>query len=163
MWTYNNPEAMQHHGVIGMRWGVRKGVKKEGKNSNNKKNVQKKVEDPKEAANTKQKQIQKMSSSRSAMNAAREITNQGRTINKEVAKTKARQKASEDIKNMSDSELQAIVNRKALEQRYIDVVSPEMVSKGHVDVDRVLNVVGGTLAIGTSATALALSIRQLKG
>lgn len=70
-----------------------------------------------------------------------------------------------DLANMSDSDLRAIINRMQMEDQYSRLMSDRDtdVSKGKVTVHDILDVAGDALAVGSSAIAIALAIKQLKG
>lgn len=74
-------------------------------------------------------------------------------------KTTAKTKKT-DLSSMSDQELRERVNRMDLEQQYSNLKS-ETVSKGRVSASQVLDVAGSVLAVGASATTLALSIYKM--
>lgn len=78
---------------------------------------------------------------------------------------KARKKARADLSNISDSDLQKIVNRERLERQYDELFNPAVaptVSKGRQTVQNILEVSGAVLAIGASAVAIAKGINDLQ-
>lgn len=81
-------------------------------------------------------------------------------INNLVEDRKAIKKSKSRLESMSDKELAEIVNRMDLERQYSSLKS-ETVSRGKLDVDKVLDIAGDLLAIGASATAIAVSIHNL--
>lgn len=87
-------------------------------------------------------------------NAARRINN--------LAEDRANAKRTKSkLEKMSDKELQDIVNRMDLERQYSSL-KEETVSRGKLNVDNVLDVAADIMAIGASATAIAVSIRKLR-
>ena len=88
------------------------------------------------------------------------IVQETKNINNTV-KTARSSKKKQDLSNMSDAELKAIVSRMNLEKQY-STLSPATVSKGHEHVNNTLEVAGSALAITSSALAIALTIKQLK-
>ena len=68
-----------------------------------------------------------------------------------------------DLSSMTDKELQQRINRLNMEQQYQRLTSSNETSKGRQFVDDVLSVGGSALAVTSSALAIALSIKQLKG
>lgn len=69
------------------------------------------------------------------------------------------------LKDMTDAELQAQINRYLLEQRYEDIFNPKEppeVSKGKKFLMNTLEVTGGILAVGASAVTIAKALHELK-
>lgn len=67
---------------------------------------------------------------------------------------------------MTDKEMREQINRELLEQQYNKLFGKEMqpnVSKGREYVRNTLEVVGDVLTVGSSALAIALAIKELKG
>ena len=67
-----------------------------------------------------------------------------------------------DLSKMSDQELREKINRASLEQQYTNYYGKKNVGKGESYVYKVLDAAGDVLAIGGSAVALALMIKQFK-
>lgn len=65
------------------------------------------------------------------------------------------------LESMSDEELRKVVNRMDMEQQYSSLKS-ESVSRGKVSAGQVLSIAGDVLAVGASATAIAVAIYNLK-
>ena len=82
-------------------------------------------------------------------------------INDAVVNKKNADKSRKYLSTMTDEELKNIVNRMDLEQQYSSL-KKETVSKGKITAMNVLEIVGDVLAVGASATAMAVSIRNLK-
>lgn len=70
---------------------------------------------------------------------------------------------SEDLSKMTDQQLRDKINRAALEQQYTNYYGKQQVSKGERYVSQTLEVAGSVLAVTSSALAIALAIKQLKG
>ena len=71
------------------------------------------------------------------------------------------ERSRKKLETMSDDDLRKAVNRMDLERQYSNLKS-ETVSRGRVTADKVLSIAGDALAIGVSATAIAVSIAKLK-
>lgn len=71
------------------------------------------------------------------------------------------ERSRKKLESMSDDDLRKAVNRMDLERQYSNLKS-ETVSRGRVTADKVLSIAGDVLAIGVSATAIAVSIAKLK-
>lgn len=68
-----------------------------------------------------------------------------------------------DLSSMSDQELRNQINRELLERQYNDVFNPVSVSKGREYAGKILDTAGVVLPIASSALAIALSIKELRG
>ena len=71
------------------------------------------------------------------------------------------ERSRKKLESMSDDDLRKAVNRMDLERQYSNLKS-ETVSRGRVTAEKVLSIAGDALAIGVSATAIAVSIANLK-
>ena len=74
-----------------------------------------------------------------------------------------RQKPLEDLSQISDKELQQRINRLNMEQQYHRLTASNEVTKGRQFAEDVLSLGGSALAVTSSALAIALSIKQLRG
>lgn len=127
---------LMHWGVKGMRWGIRRYQNKDGsltqagKKRYDKEMGKLKAEEKilKKRQKTQDK-LNKLEAKRKKVKALRE----GKTISKEPEKKPAKR----SIKDLSDDELRAVVNRLTLEQQY-ERLKPEQVSKGKKFADAVL-------------------------
>ena len=127
---------LMHWGVKGMRWGIRRYQNKDGsltqagKKRYDKEMGKLKAEEKilKKRQRTQDK-LNKLEVKRKEVKALRE----GKTISKEPEKKPAKR----SIKDLSDDELRAVVNRLTLEQQY-ERLKPEQVSKGKKFADAVL-------------------------
>lgn len=141
---------LYHHGTKGMKWGIRRYQNKDGsltpagiKRYN--REVQKlKDRESRIKAKEKAKKYQdKLDKKKSELD-DREAALKGKPASKSTPKPAATNKPSggKSIKDMSDAELRAVVNRLQLEQQYRSL-TPQQVSKGKKFVD---SVVGKVLA-----------------
>lgn len=127
---------LMHWGVKGMRWGIRRYQNKDGsltqagKKRYDKEMGKLKAEEKilKKRQKTQDK-LNKLEAKRKEVKALRE----GKTISKEPEKKPAKR----SVKDLSDDELRAVVNRLTLEQQYARL-KPEQVSKGKKFADAVL-------------------------
>lgn len=86
-------------------------------------------------------------------------------LKSQEAKRPAVRKKRLKLKDMTDAELQAQINRYLLEQRYEDIFNPKEppeVSKGKKFLMNTLEVTGGVLAVGASAVTIAKALHELK-
>lgn len=79
---------------------------------------------------------------------------------KKQAKVRAMNQAS--IQNLSNQELQAIIDRKRLENTYLDMTTPE-VQSGYEKTMQILGVVGALAGTSLAVMQVANQVRQAKG
>lgn len=89
------------------------------------------------------------------------IVKEAKNINNSVSNIRSSAK-KKDLSKMTDQELRDRVNRMNLEQQYSQL-SSNKVSKGESYVRNTLEIAGSTLAVASSAIAIAVGIKQLKG
>lgn len=68
-----------------------------------------------------------------------------------------------DLSKMTDKEMRDQINRAMLEKQYDDMFNPKRESKGREYASRTLETAGNVLAVTSSALAIALAIKELKG
>ena len=170
---------LQHHGVLGQRWGVRRyqnsdgtltsagrrrlqgsGISSDengrvsGDNSGRARGAvhQTVANDYKNAGAGLQ------SASNAASNAAKAASSiSSRGANRKQAKAMDEM----DLSKMTDKELQAAINRLNLERNYKSL-STEHIKSGRDYVSSFLSTTGDVLAIGASAASIMMMIHQLK-
>lgn len=89
--------------------------------------------------------------------AARNASN----LNNKLQRNK--QKPRMDLSKMTDKEMRDQINREMLERQYSDMFSPQKTSKGREFVNKFLEYAPDTLAITSSALAIALAVKELRG
>lgn len=140
---------LYHHGTKGMKWGIRRYQNKDGsltpagiKRYNREVQKLKDRETTIKAKEKAKKYQDKLDKKKSELD-EREAALKGKTAKKSAPKaTSSSQSGVKSIKDMSDAELRAVVNRLQLEQQYRNL-TPQQVSKGKKFVD---SVVGKVLA-----------------
>lgn len=163
---------LYHYGTKGMKWGVRRYQNKDGSlTPAGKKRYDRDIQEN----NSKKKEnriiIDKPDPSRWAredVNRAKKIVDSSsdavRQIKNIESNTRRSKKTSRmDLSNMTDQELRNRINREQLERQYNDMFAPETVSRGRERAAKMLDVAGNVLAVGSSALAIALAIKELKG
>lgn len=156
---------LYHHGIKGQKWGVRRFQNKNGTLTEEGKK-RKEIYDPVNQFNeSRNKYYQaKKQDNDNLTNIGREGLNIGREGLKVYDRFASRKRSPPvDLSSMSDKELQARINRLNMEQTYRRLTATDDVPKGRQFVDDVLTVGGSVLAVTSSALAIALSIKQLRG
>lgn len=92
---------------------------------------------------------------------ASNMVKEAKNINNSVSKIRSTVK-KKDLSKMSDQELRDRVNRMNLEQQFSQLSSGK-VSKGESYVRNTLEIAGSALAVTSSAIAIAVGIKQLRG
>ena len=92
-------------------------------------------------------------------NMARNLKNANNYVGK---RTKSKIKRI-DLSNMSDQELRNKINRELLERQYNDVFNQPKISRGREYTNNILETAEITLPLVSSALAIALSIKELRG
>ena len=128
MWNYNYTDELYHYGVLGMKWGIRRYRNKDGTLTSAGK--KKRKEDSKET-NNKQSKV-----SNSINKSTQSISSKNNT------------QKSKSIKDLSDAELKAKIERLNLENRYKELMrssNPPKSSEGKIFVKNVLKKSGENL------------------
>lgn len=165
---------LYHHGVKGMKWGVRRYQRKDGSltpagqkrydrdvRENNAKKKDNRINidgpDPKRWVKEDTSRAKNVVDSSNSM--VRELKNVERNTRPTPKKEKM------DLSKMTDQQLRDRINRANLEKQYSDMFgqNTNTVSKGRQYVSDVLETTGTVLTIGSSALAIALAIKELRG
>ena len=167
---------LMHFGIKGMKWGVRRYQNKDGtltpagkkrydrdiiENNARRKENRIQINGPDASRWTRED----LSRAKRSVDSTAGLVNNVRSLN-QYSMNKRRKKETLDLSNMTDKELRDRINRADLERRYNDLFADEqstVVSRGQKRIDDILRVGGNVLAVGSSALAIALAIKELKG
>lgn len=166
---------LRHHGILGQKWGVRRYQNKDGTltNAGQKRYDRDKLEN---AGKKKDNRIdvshpdpsrwvkEDLTRKQNVVNTTSKLVDEFGKIEKET-RPKATT-AKMDLSKMSDKEMRERINRELLEQQYnklFSEVSSAEVSRGRKFTQTVLESAGTVLTLTSSALAIALSIKELKG
>ena len=138
---------LQHHGIKGMKWGVRRYQNDDGSLTPLGKLRYGDAKDYEELG-------EKVSKADSFIKTAKKY--QEEKDHKEYE-----EKIKTDLSNMSDAELQRVVNRMNLEQRYTQVMRSREKERGESAAMKWLNVAGTVTTVAGSAISMAVAMKQL--
>lgn len=175
MGNTNFNHELYHWGVIGMKWGRRRYQNKDGSltplgekryaqdvDSNSRKKKDNRL--PEEALKDPNRWAKEDTErTKGVIDASKRAVDDVRNASNTISNMKKRNAKPMDMSKMSDKEMRDRINRALLERQYDDMFNPKKVNNGRAAVEDVLSVAGGVLGVASSALAIALSIRQLKG
>lgn len=163
-----NENALQHWGIKGMKWGVRRYQNKDGTLTNaGQKRYDRDIRERTDK-NDKNTNYDANRWVREDLNRSKTLANETKNLTSNTKKLiddsiKNTPKTKMDLSSMSDKEMRDAINRALLEKQYNDMFAPQQVSKGKEYASQILETVGTTLAITSSALGVALAIKELKG
>lgn len=166
----NEVGELYHHGVKGMKWGVRhyqnndgtltaKGQKRYERDK--RENAGKKKGNKVGQADPNRWVKEDLTRSKTLANESSTMANKLKNMTDKSIKNTPKTKM--DLSKMSDKEMRDQINRAFLEKQYNDMFAPQKSTKGREYASKLLDVGGDVLAVTSSALAIALAIKELRG
>ena len=161
---------LYHHGIKGMKWGVRRYQNKDGTltkkgqkryERDQRENSGKKKGNKVGAADPNRWVKEDLTRSKTLANESSTMANKLKSMTDKSIKNTPKTKM--DLSNMTDKEMRDQINRAFLEKQYNDMFAPQKSTKGREYASKVLEVGGDVLAVTSSALAIALAIKELRG
>lgn len=153
-------DELYHYGIKGMKWGVRRFQNEDGSlTAKGKQRYGTKENFEKQYPEDKKKTLGKVSSTIKKTGGA---VDKLKNINDNQIRKANEARIKKDVSQMSDQELQKIVNRLNMEERYKQVMNSRAAEEGKNKVGKILEYAGTALTVGIGAVELMIKIQEMK-
>ena len=144
---------LQHHGIKGQKWGVRRFQNKDGSLTpdGSKRYGSKGGFDREQTENVKK-----------GLKTAKGVIDKAKDVNDKAVRKSKEEKIKNDVSKMSDQDLQKIVNRLNMEERYKQIMNSRAADDGKSIVEKVLDYAGTAAVVGLSAVELMIKIQEYR-
>ena len=164
-------QTLMHYGVKGMKWGVRRYQNKDGsltsagqkrydrdirENNAKKKDNRINIDGPDPHRWVKED----IGRGKKVVDSTSDVV---RELKKIDSNAQSSRKQKTDVSHMTDQQLRDRINRMNLERQYIDMTSPQQISRGRKYVTSFLETAGTAITITSSVLGIALAVKELKG
>ena len=140
-----------HYGIKGQKWGVRRYQKSDGS-----------LTPEGEKRYGAKEELQSLRENKKQVDAVKKGIEGVQNKRNEQAKKANAGKIKNDLENMSDDELRAIVNRLNMEERYSQVMQSRYVNDGRTKTDKILDYGGKALVVASTALSIAIKMKELQ-
>ena len=137
---------LRHHGIKGQKWGVRRFQNADGSLT---------------ASGRKRYGTDDLKDTLDKVNKADSLIKTAKKYQADKDHKEYNNKIKSDLSKMSDKELQQVVNRLNLEERYTQVMRSREKDAGESAVMKWLNVAGTVTTVSATAIAMAIQMKQL--
>ena len=142
---------LTHYGIKGQKWGVRRYQKSDGS-----------LTPEGEKRYGSKEELQSIRDNKKQVDAVKKGIEGVQNKRNEQAKKANAGKIKNDLENMSDDELRAIVNRLNMEERYSQVMQSRYVNDGRTKTDKILDNGGKALVVASTALSIAIKMKELQ-
>ena len=137
---------LRHHGIKGQKWGVRRFQNADGSLT---------------ADGRKRYGTDDLKDTLDKVNKADSLIKTAKKYQADKDHKEYNKKIKSDLSKMSDKELQQVVNRMNLEERYTQVMKSREKDAGESSAMKWLNIAGTVTTVSASAIAMAIQMKQL--
>lgn len=155
-------DYLEHHGILGQKWGVRRYQNKDGSLTDlGKRRVGNLSDLDRIGAIHKEVSQDYGNMSKAFKNASQVANNSNEIATRAESIKRNRVKSQMDLSKMSDKELREKINRMGLERQYSELMASQE-TLGYDYVRDILSIGGSSLAAVGSILGIMLAIQQIK-
>lgn len=155
-------DYLEHHGILGQKWGVRRYQNKDGSLTDLGKRRVGNLSDADRMGGIHKELAQDYGNMSGALKNASKVANNSSEIATRAETIRKNQlKSQMDLSQMSDKELREKINRMGLERQYSELMASQE-TLGYDYVRDILSIGGSGLAAAGSILGIMLAIQQIK-